>query len=299
MARMQPNLVPLQIERNVDQGGVLSLGLGEMGSGKTNALVHICRTVFERKIREQREVKRMDEDDDGYYFKKLSADELVFWIGEEDAQWRRLPKSIKRLIFVERGLKLAFYRNGEVYDPEAIPFDSYEDLVKHAQQDHVNVVYLSNPHKVRDFTAYLIKGFAMRWCSVFIDEIESVVPGYESGATWHRVSAFIRLTKRSRKRRVSIYCDSQVKALIDHRFVALVMFYMFHRGARATAKTPVIQPAINNLRINEAWLATSGRFQKIYFPLYRAYDDVVVDGLEEYVPPSPPKKHALPRPPSD
>lgn len=294
MAKVQPNLRPLLIERNPDQGGVISMALGRLGSGKTNGLVHTAHRIFQRKVRVARELKHMNPapDESTAYAKRLIANELVFWIGEEDCQWRRLPAWLHPLLFVERGLKLDFYRDGVLFDPITIPFDGFRDLVECAQQDRVNVVYLSNPHKVRDFIMYLIKTPSLGWVSVIIDEVENLVPGYEAGETWHKIDNFVKLIKRSRKRRVSIYCASQVKALCDHRFMSLVMFWFLHTGTRAIPQTRVIQPAIDKLEIDEAWLATSAQFQKVDFPFYPTSNDMLVQGLEEYEPPKPPSKEA-------
>lgn len=293
MTKKQPNLRPLLIERNPDRGGVVSMGLGRLGSGKTNALCHMARSIFDRKVRVARELKQMKNPASSKseaYAKRLVANELVFWIGDEDCQWRRLPKWVRPLLFVERGLKLEFYLDGKPFEPLAIPFNSFEDLVKHAQPNRVNVVYVSSPHKARDFIMHLIKTPRLGWVSVVVDEVENLCPGYEAGETWHKVDDFVKLIKRSRKRRVSLYTATQVKALMDHRFVALVMFWFLHTGTRAIPQTRVYQPAIDKLKIDEAWLATSGQFQKVSFPFYPASSDMVVLGLEGYQVPKPPSK---------
>lgn len=291
--KKQPNLQPLLVERDPDRGGVISMALGRLGSGKTNGLIHMVRTIFMRKVRVGRELKRMKNPASGKseaYAKRLVANELVFWIGTEDCQWRRLPRWLRPLLFVERGLKLKFHLDGEPFDPLAIPFNSFKDLVKHAQPNRANVVYMSSPHKARDFIMHLIKTPSLGWVSVVVDEIENLCPGYEAGKTWHMVDSFVKLIKRSRKRRVSIYTATQVKALMDHRFVALVMFYFMHVGTRAIPQTRVYQPAIDKLKIDETWLATSAQFQKVSFPFYPAFNDMVVQGLEEYEVPKPPSK---------
>lgn len=293
--KKQPNLRPLLIERNPDQGGVISMALGRLGSGKTNGLVHIARSIFERKVRIGRELKRMKNpasDKSEAYAKRLVANEMVYWIGCPDCQWRRLPKWLRSLLFVERGLKLKFYLDGKPFDPLAIPFNSFADLVKHAQASRINVVYLKGPHRIRDFIMYLIKTPSLGWASVIVDEAESITPGYEAGKTWHEVDSFVKLIKRSRKRRISLYTATQVKALMDHRFVALIMFWFLHTGTRAIPQTRIFQGAIDKLKIDEAWLATSGQFQKVSFPFYPASSDMMVLGLEEYEAPKPPSKEA-------
>lgn len=290
MAKKQPNLRPLLIERDSDRGGVVSMGLGRLGGGKTNALIHVARSIFNRKVRVARELKRMNPapDESTVYAKRLAINELVFWIGHEDCQWRRLPEWTHPLLFVERGLRLDFFRDGKPFCPMTIPFDGFKDLVKHAQPNRVNVVYLPGPHKVRDFIVHLIKNPTLGWASVFVDECESICPGYETGKVWHQVDDFVKSVKRSRKRRVSIYTTTQVKALMDHRFVSLVMFWLIHTGCRAIPQTRVNQPGIDNLEIDEAWLATSSQFQKVNFPFYGASDDMVVLGLDKYEAPKPP-----------
>lgn len=291
--KKQPDLTPLLIERDSDRGGVVSMALGRLGSGKTNGLIHMTRTIFMRKVRAARELKRMKNPASGEseaYAKKLVANELVFWIGNEDCQWRRLPKWVRPLLFVERGMKLKFYLDGKPFDPLAIPFNSFKDLVKHAQANRVNVVYVSGPHKARDFIMHLIRTPNLGWVSVIVDEVENLAPGYEAGETWHKVDSFVKLIKRSRKRRVSIYTATQVKALMDHRFVALVMFWFLHTGTRAIPQTRVYQAAIDKLKIDELWLATSGQFQKLSVPFYPASNDMIVVGLEQHEAPKPPSK---------
>lgn len=287
----QPNLWPYLIERDPNLGAPVTMALGRMGSGKTNGLVHVARRLFERKIRGKKSLKKLNPDDsDDAYSKRLMADEIAFWIGDSDAQWRRVPSWIDKYIFVESGLNLHFYRNGAEFDPLAIPFGSYPELLKLARPDALNVVYSTTPGKSRELIEYLIKTPRMGWGTVVCDEVENLIPGYESGKTWHEIDSFVKLIKRARKRRISIFTATQVKALCDHRFTSLVMYWMLHPGCRAIPQTRVYQGAIDGLARNEAWLASQGSFQKVRLPLYLSKDDVIVTGLEEYRAPKPPTK---------
>lgn len=283
----QPNLWRLLVTRDRNLGGVLTMSTGRLGSGKSNALVHICRRLFDKKVSAGRALKKctLPQDSSERYALRLVANEKVFWLGGADCQFNRVPRWITKRIYVEKGLDLKFFKDGELFDPMPIPFSSLKELVKLAQPNELNVVFLKDPGRQRDFIESLITSTSMRWASVFADESEAMCPGYETGKIWHEIDKFVRVLKRSRKRRVSLYAGTQTKSLLDFKFIAAISYWLFHIGARSIPQTRVKQFAIDSLKINQAWLASGGSFQKVRLPLYQIGVDLVVQGLTAYKPP--------------
>jgi hypothetical protein len=275
-ARKKPvNLWPKLLDRRSDLGGVCMLATGRMGSGKTSLLLHIARRLLEHKL----ELKAKPEP--LAYSEKLILDEKLLWRGDTPAEWRKLPDRFERVVFVREGLDLKFYRNSELIDQPIVRFSTFEELVSKANPLALNVVYLRDAWDFMDLTTYVVNMPALRWTSLFYDEVEDIAAAYESGEKWHRVKMFSDAVKRSRKRRVSIYMATQGKSDIDHRVLRKIMYWAILPGARRVKDSRIWQRAIDKLKLGEYWLGTMGSFSKLAFPPYEPKDDMLVEGLDE------------------
>jgi hypothetical protein len=272
--RTEANLWPLLINRNPDLGGVVVLECGKLGSGKTGLLIHTALRLLEEK---ERLLKQLDLSP----VTQLASQELLFWRGDPACQWRKLPPEFECKVFAIEGLDLKFFRNGIPFEMPITRFADFKELVGLADPAKLNVIYLPRALDHTEFFRYLVAAPATHWISFFMDEIEDVVPSYQTGERWQNVRKFTDSVKASRKRKVSLYSASQSRSDLDYRFCAKVMFNAFLPGAARVPGCRVWQRALDALKIGEYWLATAGLFQKLAFPPYISTDDVVVEGIAE------------------
>jgi hypothetical protein len=272
--RIRAELWPLLIHRNQDLGGVVVLATGNLGSGKTCWLVHTAARLLEEKAKLLKQA-------DLSPAKRLVAEELLFWRGDVSAQWRKLPAPFECKVFVLEGLELKFYRNGVQFEMPLTRFKDFAELVKLADPAKLNVVYLDTPLDHAKFFRFLVASPATSWTSFFMDEVEDVCPSYLTGEAWQNIRRFTDSVKTSRKRKVSLYAASQSRSDLDFRFLAKVKFNVLLPGALTVHGSLVWQKSLASLRIGSYWITTGGLYDKLSFPPYISYDDVVVEGLSE------------------
>ena len=285
MSGKRVNLFPEIIERKPEMGGVTVELMGRTGSGKTALLTHIARRIFEHK-------KRLKKKPNSTTMEKMIADEILFWIDDPDCQWRRLPNYVaKKRILAHRDIynHMTFYQDGQpIYIP-VIPFSSFDDMMKNLNPDALNVVYLPSREEYLNFLNYLVKVPKFQWVSVFVDELERILRQYISGDELKRLESLVDTMIRGRKRRLSIFAGTHNRSLVHWQFNKLIMYYAFLMGAREIPDTRVEQRCIDALEIGEFRLATAGSWDNPAkrFPAYAPKDDMIVDGLDEFIIPSP------------
>lgn len=250
------NIWELLVKRNPDQGGVVFLATGRMGSGKTSLLLNIARQILSQN----------------------NLGELTFWRGMFSAQFLKFDPW---KLFVEKSLydRLAFYERGRRIDPHVQEFSNFKELLKLAEPTYLNVVYFDDDLKWADFLSWLLVNNP-GWCSLFLDEVEDICPSGVQGDAWQHNARFGSAVKEARKQRVSIYTVTQNPADCDWRFLRKVMMRGFLIGSRKEKGIRVWQRAIDALKLGEAWLVISGSFEKIAFEPYPPKRDVVVKRVE-------------------
>lgn len=276
--RKQPDLASELINRDPLRGGVTILDTGTVGVGKTALMIHTLRKLFDHK----RKVARSLEDrpgDEKWAYQQI-ANEKIFWIGDEDCQYRRFPNEVaQKMIFVEDGLELKFYLNGEPIDVKSVPFVDFSDIMDYADLRKLNVVYIRDPLNVMDFVQFLIDESLGEWVSVAIDEVEDIAPAYARAGDFDRAQNFSRRLARARKANVSIYATLQSDSQLDWRTPNIVPFRGLCRGSKRPKGWKIFEYVAGNVPIGEAHIATRAQFQKIEYPPYTRNNVMKAKGM--------------------
>lgn len=238
------------INRNPDTGGIVLFAAGRQGCGKTSLLLTIANAIVRRP----------------------EPRELVIWRGLFSCQFL---KFWSWKLFIEHGAPVKFMENGHDIALPIVNFNGFDDLLQNLEFGKLNVVYFNDDAKWIDFVDWLLIHGAGKWISVFIDEVEDLVPYGAPGEGWVRNKKFSDAVKSARKQRLSIYSATQKPADVDWRFRAKVMIWAMLRGARKEKGIRIWQRAIDALKVGEAWICESGDFQKIRFDPYPPRREVV------------------------
>lgn len=264
------------------------MATGSTGSGKTALMVHIINKLFAYKKQVGRELREGAIDEEARWVYEQIAAEKVFWVGDMDCQWQRVPvratqggpdHRAPKLFFVEDGLKLKFFLNREHMKIESTPFTDFGDVIACANPSKLNVVYIRDPLDVMDFTQYLISNSLGEWSTIAVDEVEDIVPSYLRSDNWSRAQNFARRMSKARKRNISFYATLQSDSQLDWRTPDIVP----HRGLCQGAKCPegwkIFRWVCGDLPIGMAHIATRTHFQKIVYPPYIQKGVLRVRGL--------------------
>lgn len=265
-------------------GGMLCTNTGAIGTGKTALLVHQTRRLFEHKQKIARSLREGKVAKEDQWVQQQISRETIYWIGDENCQWRRFPERVaERLFLIEQGLKLKFYQDGVPIKLKSIPFHDFDDVVGYASPYKLNVVYFRDPTTVMGFIEHLIAMPIMEWSSVAVDEIEYICPSYLSGDLFDRVQEFAGRLAKARKRRVSLYATVQQEAQLDYRVPAIIPYRGLCPGARPPRGWKIWDETARSLNLGEAHIANKSGWQKIKFPPYTKPGEMLAVGLPAWI----------------
>lgn len=251
-------------------GGFVSLTVGPPGSGKTSHLLYEATKIME------------------WY-----PDELIFWRDSllSAAQFNRVKNYN---VFTEEGNTLIFrdLLNGGTIDVPYKTFSCFDELVDIdtrkglAKTGQLNVVYFKEDYTWIDFLQHLRR--VIGWKSVFIDEIEDIIPlnpskrmGESKNKRNEKNIEFSNNAKNVRKGLVNLFCDTQSIDEIDWRFKRKLNFIVYLRGARVSRSSRIKQIVVDKLTIGECFIDWENRKygKSIYdaFPPRRPVIEVVVE----------------------
>lgn len=253
---------------------------GDVGSGKTALMDHGINRLFGNKRQIARELREGKIDEKSRWECEQIAAEKIYWIGDADCQWRRIPeRAAEKLFFVEDGLELKFFLDRKPIQIKAVPFTDFEDVVAYAQPHKFNVVYIRDPLDVMDFIQYLIGESLGEWATVCVDEMEDICPAYMRERNWSRAKDFSRSMSKARKRNVSFFATLQSDSQLDWRTPDIVPHRGLCQGARRPDGWKIFPWVCGDVPIGQAHIATRTHFQKITYPAYTKKGVMKVRGL--------------------
>jgi len=278
--QVQPNLFEELINRNPYRRGVSWTATGDVGSGKTALMDHIINKLFAHKRQVARELREGRIDEEARWNYEQIAAEKIYWVGDADCQWRRIPESAAgKLFFVEDGLELKFFFDREPVEIKAVPFTDFEDVVAYAQPHKLNVVHIRDPLDVMDFIQYFISESLGEWVTVCVDEMEDICPAYMKEDNWARAQQFSKRMSRARKANISFYATLQSDSQLDWRTPDIVPYRGLCQGARRPKGWKIFEWVCGDVPIGQAHIATRAHFQKITYPPYLEKGTMKVKGL--------------------
>ncbi len=256
------------------------MATGSIGSGKTALMIRVIDRLFKHKRQVARDLREGKIDEKSRWECEQIAAEKIYWIGDADCQWRRIPeRAAEKLFFVEDGMELKFFIDRNPLQIKSVPFADFEDIVALAQHHKLNVVYIRDPLDVMDFIQYLIGESLGEWATICVDEMEDICPAYMKKDNWRRAEDFSRRMSKARKRNVSFYATLQSDSQLDWRTPDIVP----HRGLCQGAKRPdgwkIFSWVCGDVPIGQAHIATRTHFQKITYSSYVKKGTMKVKGL--------------------
>jgi len=230
-----------RILRNNAIGGYISLTVGPPGCGKTSHLLY-----------------------EAQLFMDTYPNEIVFFRDStmSAAQFNRIGKNYK--VFVEEGCKIRF-RDLQHGGSINIPYQSFSCLDELISQDtgkglvkkqFLNVVFFKDDYRWIDLLCHLRN--TIGWQSVFVDEIEDIIPlnpskreGENKNTRNEKNIQFSNESKQIRKGLVNMCCNTQAEDEIDWRFKRKLNFTVYLRGARVSRKSRIYQAWVDKLEIGK------------------------------------------------
>lgn len=257
--------------RNESVGGFASLTVGPPGCGKTSHL------LFEADK-----------------FMEWYPNEIIFWRDStfSAAQFNRIGNNYK--IFTEEKTNLSF-RNltkSGFLDVKYTKFKDFNELINQdtgaglVEPRKINVIYFKNDYRWIDLLRHLRS--TVGWQSVFIDEIEDIIPlnpskqkGSRKNIRLQKNVEFSANAKEIRKGLVNLLCDTQSIDEIDWRFKRKLNFIVYLRGARVGKGSRIKQIAVDKLSIGECFIDWENRMygKSIFngYPPRRPVYEVIID----------------------
>ena len=258
--------------RDESTGGFTSLTSGPTGSGKTSQL------FYEAKM-----------------FMNLYPKEIIFFRDSmlSASNFNRIGKNWK--IFAEVGCDLKFrnLNTGGSMNVKYKIFNDFNELIDKdtglgwAKPGFLNVIYFKNDYRWIDLLIHLRR--VVGWQSVFIDEIEDIIPlnpskrsGEDRNMRNEKNIEFSNNVKKLRRGLVNLICDTQSEDEIDWRFKRNLNFNVYLRGSRVSSNTRIKQAAVDKLSIGECFIDMENRiYGKSYFSSFPPRRPVIEVDIEE------------------
>lgn len=229
------------LARNIDFGGYLTEINGLMGSGKTSLMLCLVENILKR-----------------------HPEEKIFWREpiQNQMQITKLNDINKFQVLSERRHPVKLYT---ITDDGLQPSDDFriryfsgvKQLIHKSKKGMVNVVFFNPLSKWAELLMAL--RFTGEWESVFIDEMEDVLPARASNKgsdrQWDMNEMVASHAKEIRKNMVNVCYNSQVSSAdVDSRFRSKAMMHIFLSGSKADGRNPVSLGAIRGLNVGEGWI---------------------------------------------
>ena len=248
-------------QRDKAEGGVSLETVGPQGSGKSSLDLHIASRIMDK-----------------------FPGEILFYRDsiESPVQFNRVENY---QIYVENGLKLKFrdYDTNSYFHMPVTMFNDFDELYEKALPCQLNVVYFIHEYTWIDFLNYLRRHMhhGSGWKSVFLEEYEDIAPQYAGGKWWKKNLLYSKNAKNIRKGLVSTFANTQSKADVSHFIRNKLMMRSYLRGAKVDQLSPIVQGAIDKLRMGEAMIDFGSSFGKITF---KAFPPKKIFEVEKVIP---------------
>ncbi len=260
--------------RDESIGGFTSLTSGPTGSGKTSQL------FYEAKM-----------------FMKQYPKEIIFFRDSmlSASNFNRIGKNWK--IFAEVGCNLKF-RNlsakvGGSMKVKYTTFNDFDELLDKdtglglAKPGILNVIYFKDDYRWIDLLIHLRR--VVGWQSVFIDEIEDIIPlnpskreGETRNMRNEKNIEFSNNVKKLRRGLVNLLADTQSEDEIDWRFKRKLNFNVYLRGSRVSSSTRIKQAAVDKLSLGECYIDMENRiYGKSHFSSFPPRRPVIEVDFED------------------
>lgn len=234
-------------EKDIEHGGKSLLVVGKPGSGKTTFLIGSVLRIFEN--------------------------EICIWRGMKSGQEFRFPGPINLLAYQCR--PRFFDMGGNELDVKVkLIGTNFDDLLRACELGKMNVIYF--PFETERaywvmFSKFLVERFPARYASayvsLFIDEIEDILPAPEIGTT-KEVREMLKYLKEFRKSLVSFYCATQQFFDIHWRGLGKLNYRVYLKGGYVSKRDTIIDAgAVHNLPVG-CGIFVGSLFQYISFANY-------------------------------
>jgi len=150
-----------------------------------------------------------------------------------------------------------------------------------AELDKLNVLYMPFENERRywvEFARFLVHRlpfvYPSAYVSLFVDEVEDIVPFQEPGAT-REMKQFVAQMKEFRKCLTSMYCATQQYFDLDYRALGKFQYRIYLQGARVPMRERFSQELVDGLSLGQG-VMTGSFFGKFVFGDYPTKKIVVV-----------------------
>jgi len=230
--------------RDPEQGARLLIITGEQGSGKTTLML--------------------------IFAKKMMETDYVVWRGRDLAQWHRFPDYWRNVvIFAHENDDLTFLKiphNGgepeELDDVRIIKYSDPRDIIPRLRKTKINVVYEPSFYSISDELAYdilarsniaispkrrkamkasffwfefffrLLQRPDRRWISVFLDEVDDIMPETPKGLQWVLQEWMKDTIKDLRKAFINFIGSAHILTNVDWRIRSKIQIRIYLKGAQ-------------------------------------------------------------------
>jgi len=243
------------LEKDIAHGGKSCLTVGKPGAGKTGLLHGIAFRIFEN--------------------------ELCLWRGLKSGQEFRFPGPVKIVAYQCRP---KFYDMGgnELDIKVTVVNTNLDDLLKSCELGKLNAIYFPFENERGywvAFSKFLVERFPARYASayvsIFMDEVEDIIPAPEEGTT-KDVRELLIYLKEFRKSLVSFYCATQQFFDIHWRGLGKLNYRIYLKGGYVSKRDSIVEPgAVNALPLGRGILVGS-LFGYFTFPDYPTQQLILV-----------------------
>lgn len=160
--------------------------------------------------------------------------------------------------------------------------NDFETLLRKCELERLNVIYMppidERKHWI-NFAGFLGQripyNYASPYISLFIDEVEDLLPEARTPGVSKEVTAFLSQMKEFRNFIISMYCATQQPSDVDYGARGKMQYRIFLQGANVPRKSRVRQRLVDKLKIGEG-IVSGSLFGGFKFPNYPRRKIVVV-----------------------
>jgi len=233
-------------DRDPDVGGKTVFITGKLRSGKTTLMQRLAIRFLE------------------------DTDDIIVWRGLRTAQFTRFPDELV-CIHIPRKTPTTFK---DIKTQELIVPDEHWEISRYTDKynllnnlkknrDKINVVYMQN-NKWHQFLDYLPKRDDLNWFSIFFDEVEDIFPSFATQEYWDMIKDLSNSIKYYGQTLINFFMATQQHTGVHWLIKDKIMFWILLPGAKVPRHLRLKQPAIDNLKLGEAYICGS-EFQKFKF----------------------------------
>lgn len=231
-------------------GGRLTFITGEQGSGKTTLMLNWAHVFVDRG-----DIVIWRGLFSGQAFKFYSGDIAVLLSSKYNYQPFRLgAREYEPLNWTDLGVRYIE------------TFDDIRKIESLAMDGVLNVVYMGRDDW-REFLSMLpkLRRYAF-WLSIFIDEFENIAPHHPRGDMWRILNRMVDGLAEFRKRYINLIVATQQPTNVYWLVRKQFQYRVVLPGTDPEDDLPLLPQAIRALKRGEAWIVSSGWYEKFTFP---------------------------------